>query len=299
MPVVGVLSSGLAEKSNPFLEAFRAGLAETSYVEGRNVTIKYVWGREKYEQLPALAADLAANQVALIVAFGNVAARAARAATTTIPVVFLVGSDPVGIGLVESLNRPGTNATGIHILNTDLETKRLELLMEVVPKADTIAFLVNPESPTTETKLREMRRAVTAIDRKLSVVNARTGDDFTGVFTSFGERQRTALIIASDNMFANHIQELGRLATRQPIPAIAAYRDFASAGGLMSYGTSGSEAYRQVGIYAGRILAGARPGDLPVMQSTKVEFVVNLKAAKALGLAVSLPLLGRADEIIE
>jgi putative ABC transport system substrate-binding protein len=299
MPVVGILSSGLADNSAPGLEAFRQGLSEAGYADAKNVVIKYVWGQEKYERMPALAAELVANQVAVIVAFGNVAARAAKEATTTIPVAFLVGSDPVRIGLVKSLNMPATNMTGIHILNTDLETKRLELLMEVVPGADAIAFLVNPDSPTTDVKLRDVRGAATVLGRKLFVLNARTTDDFDAAFAPSAERPGQAVVIASDNMFSSHSKELGQLAARRTTPAIAAYRDFAMAGGLMSYGTSTMEANRQVGLYTGRILKGARPADLPVMQSTQVEFVINLKAAKQLGLSVSLPLLGRADEVIE
>src|SRR5262245_11605093 len=181
-PVIGVLTSGVADMSAPFLVGFRQGLSETGYVEGRDVAIHYVWGEDQYSHMPSLAADLIARQVALIVAFGNVAARAAKSATTTTPVVFLVGSDPVGIGLVESLNRPQTNMTGVSILNNDLETKRLELLLEVVPQAAAVGFLVNPDSPTTELKLREMRRAASVLDRKLVVFNARTAGDFEAVF---------------------------------------------------------------------------------------------------------------------
>ena len=298
-PVIGVLTSGVVDMSAPFLVGFRQGLTETGYVEGQNVAIHYVWGEDQYNHMPLLAADLIARQVAVIVAFGNVAARAAKSATTKIPVVFLVGSDPVGIGLVESLNGPQTNMTGVSILNNDLETKRLEVLLEVVPQAAAIGFLVNADSPTTELKLRDMRRAAGLLDRNLVVFNARTPADFAAAFVSSADQPVRALAIASDKMFLDHGKELGQLAARQPIPAIAAYRDFARAGGLMSYGTDASEANRQVGIYAGRILKGSKPYDLPVVQSTKVEFVVNLKAAKALGLALSLPLLGRADEVIE
>jgi putative tryptophan/tyrosine transport system substrate-binding protein len=297
IPVIGILSSGLPDTSTPLFQGFWRGLAEAGYEDGRNVVIKYVWGEDKYQQMPTLAADFTANRVAVIVALGNVAARAAKEATTTIPVIFLTGSDPVGIGLVKSLNMPATNMTGIHILNNDLETKRLELLMEIVPQTDVI-FLVNPDSPTTEIKLREMRGAVSALNRKLLIFNAKTAADFGAVFAPSPEQSK-ALVIASDYMFHTHSKELGQLAARQKMPAIAAYRDFATAGGLMSYGTSTTEAYEQVGRYTGRILKGALPADLPVVQSTKVEFVINLKAAKALGLAVSLPLLGRADEVIE
>jgi putative ABC transport system substrate-binding protein len=299
MPVVGVLSSGVADTSASFLIAFRQGLNDSGYIEGRNVTTEYYWGEDQYHLMPALAEHLNARHVAVIAAFGNVAARAAKSVTTTTPVVFLVGSDPVRIGLVDSLNRPGTNMTGISILNADLETKRLELLTEVVPQATTIAFLVNPDSPTTEIKLREMTRATNALGRQLDVINASAPHDFDEAFAGLAKQSNLALIIASDNMFGNHSKELAGLAGRQAIPVISAYRDFAMAGGLMSYGTNIAEANRQVGNYTGRILGGAKPGELPVVQSTKVEFVVNLKAARALGLTISLPLLGRADEVIE
>ena len=219
VPVVGVLSSGLVDKSAPYLEAFRQGLAEAGYSDGRNTVIKYVWGQEKYEQMPALAADLAASRVAVIAAFGNVAARAAKESAPTTPVVFLVGSDPVGIGLVKSLNMPATNMTGIHILNTDLETKRLELLMEVVPEADPVGFLVNPDSPTTEVKLRDMRGAVTSLNRKLLVLNARTSNDFNAAFAPSTGQLSKALVIASDNMF-EELDDWQRAKQLQRLPPI-------------------------------------------------------------------------------
>jgi putative tryptophan/tyrosine transport system substrate-binding protein len=298
MPVIGLLSGGAPDSSLP-LPAFRQGLNEAGYVEGRNVAIEYRWAEGHYDRLSALTADLLDRKVAAIVAFGNVAARAAKAATTTIPVVFSSGSDPVGIGLVKNLNRPGTNMTGVSILNNELESKRLELLVEVVPHAATIAFLVNPNSPTTSLKLRSIQTAAHELNRQVFVLNASNDREFETIFGTIAEQRIEAMMIASDNIFANEGSKLGLVSATHNVPVISAYRAFVSAGGLMSYGTSEADAYHQVSAYAGRILRGEKPADLPVLQAVKVELVLNLKTAKALGITFPLPLVGRADEVIE
>jgi putative ABC transport system substrate-binding protein len=299
-PVVGWLAVGSPNSTyERYLASFRLGLSEAGFVEGRNVSIEYRWAQEQNDRLSWLAADLVARPVAVIVAVGNVAARAAQAATSTIPIVFESGSDPVRIGLVSSLSRPDANLTGVNILNTELESKKLELLTEVVPQATTIAFLVNPDSPTTEAKLHDIGAAAHALGRQLHVLNARTEYDFEAAFMEFGQIPAGAMAIASDNVFSEEGELLGQLAKRHNAPAVAAHRAFAAAGGLMSYGTSIAYAHRQIGIYAGRILKGEKPTDLPVLQATKVELVLNLASAKALGLTVPQPLLGRADEVIK
>jgi putative ABC transport system substrate-binding protein len=298
IPVIGVLSSGARDSSWP-AAAFRQGLKETGYVEGRDVTIEYRWAEDHYERLPALMADLLDQKVVTIAAFGNVAARTAKAGTTNLPIVFTIGSDPVAIGLVKSLNRPGTNMTGVSVLNNDLETKRFELLAEVVPHADTIAFLVNPDSPTTAQKLRNVQAAARDHNRQIVVLNARNDSEFESNFQNLDQRGIEAMMIASDNIFSNESAKLGQIAARHKIPTVSAYSEFTSAGGLMSYGTNEADALHQVGAYVGRILNGERPADLPVIQVASVKFALNLKTAKALGLTIPLPLLGRADEVIE
>ena len=250
MPVIGLLSGGAPDSPLP-LPAFRQGLNEAGYVEGRDVAIEYRWAEGHYDRLSALTADLLDRKVAAIVAFGNVAARAAKAATTTIPVVFSSGSDPVGIGLVKSLNRPGTNMTGVSVLNNELESKRLELLVEVVPHAATIAFLVNPNSPTTPLKLRSVQAAAHDLNRQVFVLNASNDREFETIFGTLAEQRIEAMMIASDNIFANEGSKLGLVSATHNVPVISAYRAFASAGGRMSYGTSEADAYHQVGAYTG------------------------------------------------
>jgi len=299
MPVVGWLAGGSPSRNLQYAAAFMNGLKATGYIEGQNVKIEYRWAEDQYDRLLVLATDLVSRRVEVIVASGNAAARAAKAATSTIPVVFDIGSDPVEIGLVSSLNRPGTNMTGVSILNTQLESKRLELLAEAVPQATTLAVLVNPDSATTEIKLHDMDVAAKALGRRLHVLNARSEHDFDAAFMEFRPMTDGALAIAADNIFSEEGEKLGHLVERHNVPAVAAYRDFAAAGGLMSYGTNIVESRHQIGIYTGRILKGEKPADLPVMQSTKMEFIINLKTAKTLGLTVPLPLLGRADEVIE
>jgi putative tryptophan/tyrosine transport system substrate-binding protein len=298
MPVIGFLDAGsAADRSH--VTAFRQGLAEADFIEGQNVAFEFRWADGQFDRLSELVADLVGRKVAIIAAFGNAAARAAKAATTTIPVVFASSSDPVAIGLVTSLNQPGANMTGVSILNQELESARLERMIEVVPRATTIAFLVNPDSLTTDPKLQEMESAARSFGRRLHVLNARSEREFETVFTTVEQQRIGAMVVTSDNVFSNESATLGQVSARHTVPTIGAYRDFARAGGLMSYGSDLTEAYRRVGICAARILNGEKPSDLPVQQSTKVEFVINLKTAKALSLRIPSGLLAIANEVIE
>jgi putative ABC transport system substrate-binding protein len=295
MPVIGFLNSASADAYARPLAAFREGLNTTGYVEGRNVAIEYRWADGQYDRLPAMAADLVNRQVAVIAANGP-GVLTAKAATATIPIVFTAGFDPIELGLIASLNRPGGNLTGISILNAELGPKRLELLRELLP---TIALLINPNNPSAVTVTRELQAVARTIGLETHVLHASTEADLDAAFATLGELRASALAIGNDPFFNSRNARLAALAARHALPAIYQYREFAAAGGLMSYGGSLTDSYRQAGIYAGKILAGAKPGDLPVQQSTKVELIINLKTAKALGLAVPLPLLGRADEVIE
>jgi putative tryptophan/tyrosine transport system substrate-binding protein len=299
MPVIGFLHAGSAAERTHAVTSFQKGLAEADYVENRNVAFEFRWADGQFDRLPGLAADLAGRKVAVIAAFGNAAARAAKAATTTIPVAFASSSDPVAVGLVSSLNRPGWNVTGVSILNQELESTRLERLVEVVPHATTIAFLVNPESLTADPKLREMENTARMFNRHLKVLNARSESEFEQVFVTVEQERIGAMVVTSDTMFSNESATLGRASTRHTVPTMGAYRDFTRAGGLMSYGSDLADAYRRVGVCAARILKGGTPRDLPVTQSTKVDFVINRRTANALGLKIPPQLLSIADEVIE
>jgi putative ABC transport system substrate-binding protein len=299
MPVIGFLNGVSATEYEPYLKAFHQGLREMGFVEGQNVLIEYRWADRQYDRLPALAADLVGRRVNVIVAAGTpLAAIAAKAATTVTPIVFNIGSDPTEIGLVESLNRPGGNATGTNMLVTELSPKRLGLLHELVPQARTIAYLANPGG-LSQAGAREVMGAAQALGLRIQAVGARTEQDFDQAFALMAQEQAGALLVSPDPTYLNQHQRLVALAADHRLPAIYSYREFPLAGGLISYGTSVSDTYRQLGVYAGRILKGEKPGDLPVLQPTKFDLVINLKTAKALGLTVPASLLAIADEVIE
>ena len=301
MPVIGFLGTISPDRWASRLHAFRQGLSETGYVEGRNVGIEYRWAEGQNDRLPALAADLVRRQVRVIATPESTpAAFAAKAATTTIPIVFSVGVDPVAVGLVASLNRPGGNLTGVTNLNAEILPKRLELMHELVPTATTIALLVNPSNPlVAETESRDAQTAARTLGLQLHVLHASTDRDFDTVFASLAQMRAVALVINTDVFFNSRSEQLAALALRHTVPAIFQYREFVASGGLMSYGTSSTDVFRQVGIYTSRLLRGESPADLPVQQVTKIELIINLKTARTLGLTVPLSLLGRADEVIE
>jgi ABC-type uncharacterized transport system substrate-binding protein len=300
MPVIGFLNAGFPEPSSFLVGAFRDGLKEESYVEGQNVTIEYRWAKGQYDQLQTLVTDLVRRRVAVIAATGgSISAQAANAATATIPIVFNVGEDPIKLGLVASFNRPGGNTTGVSTLSPALEPKRLGLLRELVPRAGVIAVLLNPTNPDADLQRRDVQAAATAIGQQLRIFNASTESDFDAAFASLVQQRADALLVGNDVFFTNRREQIVALAARHAVPTIYAFRSFAESGGLMSYSTSLVEVYRQVGLYAGRILKGAKPADLPVVQPTKFELVINLNTAKALGLEVPAMLLARADEVIE
>jgi putative ABC transport system substrate-binding protein len=301
MLVVGVLGSDSPDLSEVRLRGFRQGLSETGYVEGRNVAIEYRWAENQADRLPALAADLVRRQVHVIVALGSaVGAQAARAATATIPIVFQTASDPVAVGLVASLNRPGGNLTGVTSLNIELGPKLLQVLHELVPTAGTLALLVNPTDVGAETQLRDAQAAARTLGLpQLHVLQASSEHDFDRAFAELVQLRAGGLAIAASALFSGRSKQLAALAMRYAVPAISPYSEFAAAGGLMSYGGNRTEVWRLVGNYTGRILKGDKPADLPVQQSTRIELIINLKTAKALGLTMPTALLVRADEVIE
>lgn len=300
MPVVGWLSPRSSGTEAPLLAVFRQGLNESGFVENQNVTIEYRWADGQYDRLPALAADLVRRQVSVIVAVGgDLSLRAARAVTATIPIVFNIGSDPVKAGIVSSLARPDGNITGISSFYVELGPKRLGLMHELQPNATTIALLVNPNSPGAETQVVETQAAARIVGLQIKVLNASTERDIDAAFASLVQMRANALLVATDAFFFNHANQLVALAARHKIPTLYFRREFAAAGGLMSYGSNPDQSIRQVGVYAGRILKGAKPADLPVMLPTRFEFVINLKTAKALGLKVASSVLLRADRVIE
>jgi putative ABC transport system substrate-binding protein len=300
MPVVGFLNAASPVPLRQQIAAFREGLKESDYVEGQNVAVEYRWAEGQYDRLPALAAELVRRQVSVIVSGGGApAVLAAKAATTTIPIVFSSGGDPIRLGFVASLNRPGGNITGVYHFATGLEAKRLGLLHEMVPKATTIAVLVNPNFSGVENQLRDVREAAARLGLQLVIVRANAESDFDTAFSTLVQQRSGALLVCGSPFFNSRREQLVVLAARHAVPAIFEWRDFAAAGGLMSYGTSLADAYRQAGIYAGRILKGAKPADLPIVQSTKFELVINLSTAKALGIEVPPTLSARADEVIE
>jgi putative ABC transport system substrate-binding protein len=300
MPVIGFLGSESYEMHTARFPAFHQGLGETGYVDGRNVTIEYRWAEGRLEQYAVMAADLVRRQVSAIAALGGIpAATAAKAATTTIPVVFQMGGDPVEIGLVASLSRPGGNVTGVTNLGLELGPKRLELMHELLPNAKVVALFINPSHPNAETQLRAMEAAGRKLGLQIRVVHARTAGDFDAAFAGLARLSVDGLVIGAGQPFQARPEPLGQLAARHAVAAISQGREFVAAGGMVSYAGNQADAYRLAGLYVGRVLKGEKPADLPVAQSTKVEMIVNLKAAKALGINVPMALLGRADEVIE
>ena len=301
MPVIGFLGSVAPQLYEIRLDAFRQGLKELGYVEGQNVAMDYRWPEGQYDRLPVVAAQLVERGVNVIVAGGGTgSAVAAKAATSTIPVVFEVAADPVEIGLVSSLDRPGSNITGVTNLNEEVGAKRLELLRELLPAVNVIGVLVNPANPAlSEPFKRIMQSAADRLGMQLHVLNASTERDFETVFAALDRLRAGALVIGPDVLFSSHTEQLAELTLRHSIPAAGGFRPFVAAGGLLSYGGDEVDAYRLVGVYTARILKGEKPANLPVMQSTKVQLFINLKTAKVLGITVPIPVLGRADEVIE
>lgn len=299
LPGIGFLNSGSPKASVSPTTAFNEGLGETGYVDQKNVSIEYRWAEGQYDRLPALAADLVRRRVAVIFGGGPPAAAAAKAATTTIPIVFVSGADPVESGLVTSLSHPGGNVTGVAVFTGQLAAKQLGLLREFLPKAVAVTMLVNPNNPLTEAVIRDLETAAALTGHQIQIVKASNEDEIDKAFTTLAELHTDALIVAADPYFFNRRDQLAALAASRAVPAFYEIREFTVSGGLMSYGASLTDGYRRAGVYAGQILKGAKPADLPVLQPTKFELVINLKTAKALGITLSPGLLAIADEVIE
>jgi putative ABC transport system substrate-binding protein len=301
MPVIGFVDAGSADAAAGYVAAFREGLGEAGFVEGQNVTVEYHWLEGQFDHLPALMADLVRRRVAVIVTPTSLAAAiAAKAATATVPIVFGVGDDPVKLGLIASLARPGGDATGVNSFTAEVVAKRLAVLHELVPKAVSVAVLVNPSNATnTENILQDVREAARVIGLQIQVLNASTSSEIDAAFATLARERPDALFVATDSFYFSRRVQIATLAARERIPSAYSARDFVAAGGLMSYGTDQADRYRQIGVYAGKILNGAKPADLPVLQPTKFELVINLKAAKALGLSIPETLLATADEVIQ
>jgi putative ABC transport system substrate-binding protein len=299
MPVIGFVNSASRQGYARPLSAFLKGLGETGYVEGHNVAIEYRWGDGHYDRLPSFVADLVQRKVNVLAATSTPAAIAARAAMTTIPIVFTTSGDPVKLGLVDSLSRPGGNVTGASQLNVEVAPKRLELMHELIPAATSISLLVNPTNPLAEPVSKELSSAAAALGLKLQIVRAKSEQDFGTLFENLAQLRTEALVIGTDVFFNSRSEHIAALALRYHIPAIYQYHEFTDGGGLMSFGGSIEESYRLAGIYTGRILKGEKPADLPVQEVTKVELYINLKTAKTLGITFPLSMLGRADEVIE
>jgi putative ABC transport system substrate-binding protein len=297
--VIGYLEGASQAQFSHLIPAFRNGLSETGYSEGRNVTIEYRWAEGQYDRLPTLAAELVHDNATLIFTTALISALAAKAATATIPVVFISGPDPVQLGLVASLNRPGGNLTGVTLFTSTVAAKRLELLHDLLPSNATFAFLVNPANTRAETDIQEMETAANALRKQIVVLKAGTDGELLATFATLAQREVRAVIVGGDPFFNSRAQQLVALAAHHRIPAIYPLREFATVGGLISYGSSISDAYRQAGTYAGRLLKGAKPAELPILQPTKFELIVNLATAKALGIDVPAKLLALADEVIE
>ena len=299
MPTIGFLGSGSAEPYAVRLRAFRQGLDEAGFVEGRNVAIEYRFAADQSDRLPGLAAELVRRQTSVIAAGGIPAALAIKAATATVPTVFYVAGDPIKLRLVPRMNHPGGNVTGVTTMGAELSAKRLELARELVPTASAVALLVNPSNPNTEGIIKDAQAAARSLGLQLHVLRAMGERDFDASFATVRQLRAGALVIGNDSLLVGRSEQLAALGLRHAVPTIFQNLEFAAAGGLASYGSNNSDSYRQAGVYAGRILKGEKPGNLPVVQSTKVELIVNLKTAKSLGITVSLPLLGRADQVIE
>jgi putative ABC transport system substrate-binding protein len=300
VPVIGFVASIPARDSRQIVAAFHRGLKEAAFIEGQNVAIEYRWADNQHDRLPVLVADLVKRKVALIAVPDTASALAAKAVTTTIPIVFNTSADPVAVGLVASFNRPGGNVTGITSLNTEVASKRLELLHEVVPKASTIGLLVNQANPQlAHINIADTQAASRSLALQILVLNASTHDEIDEAFAALARQGIGALVVTPDPLFGSRSEQLAALVLRYALPAISAHREFTMAGGLFSYGTSLTDMYRQLGIYTAKILKGENPAELPVSQSTKVELIINLRTAKLLGLSFPLAVLGRADEVIE